>query len=238
MFRKKTYFYALIIKHHKMPKSNSVLLFNIILFALGFIYIFVVGLFPKTFNLEVTYNIVISFIYFFSILIFKEKRGTINRESILFKRISMPLFIVILLWLGMFFHLPALVKITGFISTIFFLVVVVFLVIQIANSKTIGFMEFLESVNTYLLFGIAASILFRAIYDINPANFSSSVDSLNSQSDFIYFAFVTLTTLGYGDILPVSPGAKSLTIFFSVSGQLYLTMIVALLVGKYLNAKN
>ena len=60
---------------------------------------------------------------------------------------------------------------------------------------------------------------------------------LKGQEDFIYYAFVTMTTLGYGDITPVGSMARSLSIFFSVTGQLYLTMIIAILVGKYLSQK-
>jgi len=53
--------------------------------------------------------------------------------------------------------------------------------------------------------------------------------------DFIYFSFVTMTTLGYGDIIPVSSLAKSITILVSISGQLYLAILVAMLVGKLLS---
>jgi len=45
---------------------------------------------------------------------------------------------------------------------------------------------------------------------------------------------VTMTTVGFGDITPVSPIACNMAIFLSFAGQLYLTMIVALLVGKYI----
>jgi hypothetical protein len=44
-----------------------------------------------------------------------------------------------------------------------------------------------------------------------------------------------MTTLGYGDILPVSSLAKSVTLLLSISGQLYLTILVATLVGKLLS---
>jgi hypothetical protein len=54
--------------------------------------------------------------------------------------------------------------------------------------------------------------------------------------DYLYFSFVTLTTLGYGDITPVSAFAKSLTIFIAITGQLYLTILIAMLVGKYLSS--
>ncbi len=55
--------------------------------------------------------------------------------------------------------------------------------------------------------------------------------------DYLYFSFVTLTTLGYGDIMPASALAKSTTVIIAVTGQLYLTILIALLVGKFLSRK-
>ncbi len=54
--------------------------------------------------------------------------------------------------------------------------------------------------------------------------------------DFIYFSFVTLTTLGYGDIVPLHPIAKSLSLLIGIAGQLYLTFIAAIIIGKYVVA--
>ena len=72
---------------------------------------------------------------------------------------------------------------------------------------------------------------------VNPARVSeinSALELLTSRADFIYYSFVTMTTLGYGDITPLKSLARSLSIFFSVAGQLYLAFIIATLVGKYL----
>ena len=98
-------------------------------------------------------------------------------------------------------------------------------------------LEFVEAVNIYLLLGIAASLLFQSVYAFNPQAYHAPAEGLSGLSDFIYFSFVTLTTLGYGDITPASPLAHSLAILFSVTGQLYLTMIIAMLVGKFLSEK-
>ncbi len=205
--------------------------YNIVLFALNFVYIFIIGLFTGNDNLSAVYYVVMSLIYFFSIL-------TVEKSGLKHHHYQIPVLMAILLWIGFIFKLPILIKISGIASTLFFLVIIVLMVIQIARSKKIGSLEFLEAVNIYLLFGIAASVLFKIIYVINPQSLTSSVEDFNSRADFIYFAFVTLTTLGYGDVLPVDPAARSVTIFFSVAGQLYLTMIIAMLVGKYLNSKN
>ena len=99
-------------------------------------------------------------------------------------------------------------------------------------------LEFLESVNVYLLLGIAASILFAAVNESNQDAYNHTGETFKSQADFIYFSFVTMSTLGYGDITPRDSLARSLAIFFSVTGQLYLTMIIAMLVGKFLGQKS
>jgi hypothetical protein len=49
----------------------------------------------------------------------------------------------------------------------------------------------------------------------------------------LYYTFVTYTTTGYGDILPASQFAKTFTILIGISGQLYVAIIIALLVGKF-----
>jgi len=53
----------------------------------------------------------------------------------------------------------------------------------------------------------------------------------------LYFSFITITTTGYGDILPLKPIAKTLAIFLALFGQLYLTVIIGILIGKYLSRK-
>jgi voltage-gated potassium channel Kch len=55
---------------------------------------------------------------------------------------------------------------------------------------------------------------------------------------FQYFSFVTITTLGYGDVTPVTEVAKAFAVLEAVVGQLYLVIIVAWLVGTYKSNKN
>ena len=54
----------------------------------------------------------------------------------------------------------------------------------------------------------------------------------------IYFSFITLTTLGYGDITPVSRMAKNLALLEAVWGQTYLAVLVARLVGRHLSGSS
>jgi uncharacterized membrane protein len=50
-------------------------------------------------------------------------------------------------------------------------------------------------------------------------------------SDFIFYSFTTLTTLGYGDITPVSPAARSFAVLEAITGVFYAAVLVARLVG-------
>jgi hypothetical protein len=68
-----------------------------------------------------------------------------------------------------------------------------------------------------------------------PGSFSQVDSSEGNYPTFIYFGFVTLTTLGYGDITPDTILARSLSIFTALIGQLYLVIIMAILIGKYLH---
>ena len=62
--------------------------------------------------------------------------------------------------------------------------------------------------------------------------------NLGHFSEYLYFTFVTFTTLGYGDIVPLTPLARSISILISVCGPLYLAIIIAMLVGKYASQKD
>ncbi len=55
-----------------------------------------------------------------------------------------------------------------------------------------------------------------------------------NSTDALYFSFVTLTTLGFGDIAPISPLARTLVMLEAVTGQLFLAVLVARLVGLHI----
>ncbi len=87
----------------------------------------------------------------------------------------------------------------------------------------------------YLLLGLNWSIIFAAIELIARGSLiatnSFEIGGVTSPMDFVYFSFVTLTTLGYGDIVPVSNAARSATIGCSVSGVLFIAVFIGRLVG-------
>ncbi len=87
-------------------------------------------------------------------------------------------------------------------------------------------------ISVYLLLGIIWAALYREMEILSPGSFAGPDDSLGF-SNFIYFSYVTLTTLGYGDILPVTQKARSLAILEAITGVVFLGTLIARLVSLY-----
>lgn len=93
----------------------------------------------------------------------------------------------------------------------------------------------------YLLIGLAWSYAFMLVHIVSPTSFDgiagAKTEAHVQAMQFLYYSFVTLTTLGYGEITPVSPVAQTLAYMEAVSGQFYLTILVAALVGMLLSRR-
>ncbi|MBE9101872.1 potassium channel family protein [Vacuolonema iberomarrocanum] len=86
----------------------------------------------------------------------------------------------------------------------------------------------------YLLLGYFWSLLYGIVYILDTNAFSSELVTETSYSNVLYFSFITLTTLGYGDIVPVTEIASILTVLEALVGQIYPAVFIALLVSGYL----
>lgn len=90
------------------------------------------------------------------------------------------------------------------------------------------------SVNAYFLFGIVGGFAFMLIENLLPGSLNNlRLNSLTEPAKFMYFSFSALSTTGFGDITPTSPPAQALTIILGALGPIYLTVIVAIIVGRY-----
>jgi hypothetical protein len=87
------------------------------------------------------------------------------------------------------------------------------------------------ALSAYVLAGIFFGLFYWVLEQMSPGTFAVSGDF--SRMSAIYFSFVTLATLGYGDIVPRTDVARSLTIVEGVGGQLFLAVLVARLVSLY-----
>lgn len=98
----------------------------------------------------------------------------------------------------------------------------------------------LGAIVLYLNLALFFSVVYRMIWDIAPQSFTGLPDGGEGPRGFaavIYFSFVTLTSTGYGDVLPINPFARSLANLESIVGQLYPATLLARLVAQHLGGQ-
>lgn len=141
--------------------------------------------------------------------------------------------IIVLEVIGSFTTAEIIRPISSFLRNLFFLIVISIFVFQIATERNVTVATIFKVLNGYLLVGIVFTSIVAFISGFNPEwyNFAGSGDI--TLSDINYYTFVTLTTVGYGDLLPVHPVTKSLAMAIAISGQFYVAIIVAMIVGKF-----
>jgi hypothetical protein len=89
------------------------------------------------------------------------------------------------------------------------------------------------AVAAYLLFGVICAGCYRLVIHLDPGAFSlpAVADEGTLMSKLVYFSFVTLTTVGYGDMTAVHPAARSLAMLEALTGQLFPAVLLARLVS-------
>ena len=92
-------------------------------------------------------------------------------------------------------------------------------------------------ISIYFLFGIFFVMVYNIIHVIDPSSFEPQLAENASFSSLLYFSFTTLTTLGYGDLVPTRDFARILCSLEAIGGQLFLAVFVARLVGLHLAYK-
>jgi voltage-gated potassium channel len=125
--------------------------------------------------------------------------------------------------------------------TVFLFIWIALLLIKQVMLKEAGIEMILEAIAGYLLLGIALTLVMGIILILAPNSFSLSGVFLESGplqfSTNSYYVFITYTTVGYGDIIPVSDIARAFAKLTALSGQLYISVVIAILIGKYIQTK-
>lgn len=119
------------------------------------------------------------------------------------------------------------------LSMAFFASLIGFVMWHIFREGDITFHRIQGAVAVYMIVGLIFSKAYHLIFLLDPHAFSmpalqESVESFYSR--FIYFSYVTMTTLGYGDIIAINMGAKSLVMIEGLIGQLFPAIMITRLV--------
>jgi hypothetical protein len=104
------------------------------------------------------------------------------------------------------------------------------------RSGFVGSEHVYAALSAYLLAGILFGLFYWVVEQMRPASFG--VTGEFSRMSAVYFSFVTLATLGYGDIVPRTDVARGLAIVEGIGGQLFLAVLVARLVSLYVRNRD
>lgn len=121
----------------------------------------------------------------------------------------------------------------------FLLVTIAFTLKRIAVGTDLSPNRLVGAVCVYLLLGVIWAVAYSVLNMISPGSFQgfTPIEGRGWNSEWLYFSFVTMTTLGYGDISAVSATGRALAYMQALFGQLYVAILVAGLVSGYISAK-
>jgi len=202
--------------------SNALLLLCLVLM------VFFVPMFP-VYAHEIAYNFLFSCVFLLAALSLQH----VKRKSI----VTIALVLIVVIWLADKVDLAGLATVSRAGQGLFFIFIVIRLIRQTARAENVSVKVIADSINGYLLVGIMFSLIVYSLVRIQPDayHFPEGITGGGQivMSKMFYYTFVTYSSTGYGDIIPKLPGARSLATLISTTGQLYVAIIIALLVGKF-----
>jgi hypothetical protein len=151
------------------------------------------------------------------------------------KRAVIILFIaapfVILDGMGFFFANRYLMIAAISFGTLLYSYIAALLVINLLSYRVVTADLIYCAISTYFLIGVMWSGIYIILEGLSPGSFSGITEA----GDLLYFSFAALTTVGLGDITPQSILGKRLAVFEAAMGCIYLAVIIAMIVGRYMS---
>ena len=124
--------------------------------------------------------------------------------------------------------------VAGYICLILFNVLILYVIfVDILRERAATFDTIFGAMSGYFVVGLIFAAIYNLIEYGYPGSFNFGEGFGSNMDTFIYYSFVTITTLGFGDVTPQLPIARSLSTLEAVIGQMYLAIFVARLVGLH-----
>ena len=120
----------------------------------------------------------------------------------------------------------------GFLAA-FFALAAVGLFSYLKNSRLLTQAHLFTAINIYLLLGMLWAAIYCAMGAFSPGSIQLSGHPTDRQSELLYFSLITLSTVGYGDVVPVSGEARMVAALEGMAGVLYIAITMAVLVSSY-----
>ncbi|MGI9456856.1 MAG: ion channel [Aeoliella sp.] len=144
-------------------------------------------------------------------------------------------------WATLFVNSKLLFVLHCLLGSAFFWLIGGIVVYAVIRTHVVSFDSVFSAISAYLLFGLAWALSYWAIHSVMPDAFSlpesraatggAEIPQVKDFSHFIYYSFVTMSTLGYGDMTPLNRITQTLSWLQSVTGQFYVAVVIAWLVS-------
>ncbi|HOW26645.1 MAG TPA: potassium channel family protein [Bacteroidales bacterium] len=170
-----------------------------------------------------------------SVVFFTSVSAVMTGKRLILYGVFLAFVVIVLEWISFLFKDEQnLILTTQILYLAFFSYIIHRLFLVIVKSKEVTVDVIVVSVSIYLIMGIIFAILCSTFNTIYEGAYSITVEAGSHIYDFLYYCFITIATVGYGDIVPKIPQTQALAVLMGINGQLYMTIIVAVLVGKFL----
>jgi hypothetical protein len=205
----------------------------ILLFIAVLLFILVPPFIPEGFLSGIFITILLSVVTFQSVYILVEDATKLKYGY------AVGFAVLAVIWITHFLDRPDIeYEVTNSLLLVYFTYILYLLMKHMIRKKTVDLNMILMAITVYLLFAIAGGFLFAILDQLYDNAFNISGDASFRLVDFIYFSFVTITTLGYGDVLPLREETRIPAAILATGGQFYIAVVIAVLVSKYSGSRN
>ncbi len=184
-------------------------------------------------SLEVLAHVSLSMIVFAAVYAVNKVHNQRNIAMVLL----VPL--LVMYWLGIYDIITFSRLGAHLLFTVYYGLLVYSFAFQIRHAPRVTINVLYATFSLYLIIGLFWGSIYALLYHVSPGSYGGILldGSQNTAHTFNYFSFVTLTTLGYGDITPQTAGAAALCQMEAIVGQFYTAVLVAWLVGMFVSEK-
>jgi len=182
------------------------------------------------FDLRLLFDVFLTIIFASAIYAASEKRWHYVINTVLF------LVTVSAIWIEYIFPGNISYLISQSTALIFFLFAGIRVISNLIKAEKINANAIFAAIVVYLIAGVLWAGVYNILELLHPGSLNlGNIDVRDASYRLVYFSFVTLTTLGYGDIAPLTDIASAFVILEAIFGQMYITVLIAWLVGRYIS---
>ena len=173
---------------------------------------------------------------FFTVILFTSIYAVSDKKGTTMVAILLALPKLGTTWAYSFITHPLLYFFDSLFGIVFIAYIIILILRHIFRQEDVSPETIYGAIVVYILIGIMWVFLYYLTELLHPGSFSlAAVFDAESKKALYFFSFVTLTTLGYGDITPLSSAARSLAMVEAIVGQMYIAVLIARLVGIHIS---